>query len=479
MIRRLGRHALVAMLLLSAPAAGTSGGSDRVLFNTVLADIQEPGGVSVDSLPADVRSRVLTFQARLRRFQSGLPRVRIQPGPERWQDEKRREMEKGLVALIDRQGIEAAARDYAREAALGYEWEGMSDGPLAEAAFAEGFLEREPATALRPYLELFLAHRYRCAAEVLSRENQPEARKRAAAAFRRHLRRALKDADPLVRFVAADLERRPYLYMAPEEPAPGKRGPAAAAGEREAATTTAAACPDTAIFEPIADPRAWALKCLRLVKVPATTPADSLIEFTLDLNADGAPEIFLGSAVGRGPAEHTYYLFERRGAAYRYLGSLLLPPAAVGLLISPATARPTLTVCTRLQGGVGVLETLAYDGRAFVIERSEKVSFRGDGRQRLTDLFGARFGAAPDSAPGVPAITLDQALALAARFVGNKKANLSAQHIRSVVLRRGNEGERPRHYWHVQWMWNRVAIGGEYGLHVHMDGTITEARLGP
>jgi hypothetical protein len=463
MSRRLALPAVAILLLLTAPTARAQGDGDRVLFNTLLADLQGSGRTRLDSLPPEVRARALRFQERARRFRSALPALPVEPGPERSLEEKRRELERGLVALIDRNGIEALARDYARRAILGYEWEGMSDGPLGEAGFAEEFLARNPGTPLEPYLELFLAHRYRCIGETLAPGESAEARDQAAAQYRRHLAIALADADPLVRFTATDMAARPFLYLPP-------------ATQRDSAPVP---CSDTALAEPIADPHAWALTCFGASEGSAAAQPGTLTEFALDLDGDGAPELFIGSKVARGNAGGTHFVFRREGPSYRYLGSLFLHPDAIKVLAPGGDGSPTLAVYLHLGAGEGSLETVRHDGRAFIIERRERIVPEGPGLQRLVELFGPAFASPEPSVPGAPAIGVEKALALAREFVEEQKVDLSAQHIQSVALRSDNTSPHPGLYWHVQWAWNRPALGGEYGLRVYLDGTITVARLGP
>ena len=186
---------------------------DRVMFSTLLADLVEPGKVDLDSLPAEVRDRARNFQKRAAGFRSLLPTVKTRPGPEAWLGEKRREMERGIVSLVGVEGIEEAARDYAGKAVLAYEWEGMSDGPLAEAGFAEKYRREHPGALVEPYLLLFLAHRYRCASETLGHEGRRGEQASALGRYRELSEEAMRVADPLVRFVAKDMSARPYLYL--------------------------------------------------------------------------------------------------------------------------------------------------------------------------------------------------------------------------------------------------------------------------
>jgi hypothetical protein len=195
------------------PAQQGNGPVDTVLFGTVFGDLYGPGILTSHALPPDVKVRIIDFQRRAKAFRSRLPREQRGPGPERYTHSKKIQLERGMVALISAPGIAQEARDFALKAPLAYEWEGMSDGPLTEEAFAEHYLESHPGTPLLPYLKLFLVHRQRCAFETLMSEGSEQAAVHAAKRYRSTLASALADPDPLVRFIAADFEKRPFIYL--------------------------------------------------------------------------------------------------------------------------------------------------------------------------------------------------------------------------------------------------------------------------
>ena len=186
----------------------------------------EPEAVSVEGLSATERNRVEAYNRCVARFSSRIPVGGLPPGPGRWLTEKRQRVERGIVCLVGGDGIEGVAAGYARDAELFYEWEGMSDGPLAEAAFAERYLRSYNDTVLASYLHLIIAHRRRGAAEALAAEGNGAGQARATETFRRQVAAVREDADPLVRLAAASLERMPWVYLRPLEP----EEPAAAPG---------------------------------------------------------------------------------------------------------------------------------------------------------------------------------------------------------------------------------------------------------
>ena len=145
---------------------------------------------------------------------------------------RRQEIERGIVTLIDRPGVEDEALAFASTAKVYYEWETEPAAPLAEAASAAAYLNAHPATVIEPYLRLFELHRYRSGfeaavfmvahpyPEVLGAENIARWKKRhdgmriEAAAGYVAAWNALRDStDVVVRALADDLDGKPYLYL--------------------------------------------------------------------------------------------------------------------------------------------------------------------------------------------------------------------------------------------------------------------------
>jgi hypothetical protein len=450
--------------LLSGPAAESAEDKaqfrpDRVLFDTILSDLLEPGRVDLASLPPEVHPRADEFRRRAMAFRSLLPLAAREPGPELWASEKRQEMERGIVALVDAPGIEEMARDYAKRAVLMYEWEGMGEGPLAEAAFAEQFLHANPDTPMAPYLTLFLAHRYRCASEALEAEMKPEAATTTHATYLEWLDAAIQQSDPLVRYTAQDLSRRMRVYL----PAP--------------ASPALPDCPDSALSVPIPDPRAWALRCFALSEGEEAGLPSSLAAFFADIDQDEVPELFIGSSVARGNAGGVHYVFASQGIAYRYLGSIFAHPSAFAVLPAAADGRPRVRRYVHLSAGEGLLETLTYDGRAFAIVSSERIAAPEADSNGMAKALGGVPVADAQPSPDVPALPRRKAVELAEAFVAQNAADVSGQQLSSVTLQVDREtGEL---YWLAQWSWTQPRLGGEYGLRVYMDGRMKEARLGP
>jgi hypothetical protein len=145
---------------------------------------------------------------------------------------RRQEIERGIVTLIDRPGVEAEALAFASSAKVYYEWETDPSAPLDEAASAATYLQAHPTTVIEPYLRLFLLHRYRSGfeaavfmvahpyPEVLGAENIARWKKRhdgmradAAAAYVAAWDALRNSTDIVVRAIADDLDGKPYLYL--------------------------------------------------------------------------------------------------------------------------------------------------------------------------------------------------------------------------------------------------------------------------
>ena len=145
---------------------------------------------------------------------------------------RRQEIERGIVTLIDRPGVEAEALAFAASAKVYYEWETDPSAPLGEAASAADYLKAHPSTVIEPYLRLFQLHRDRSGfeaavfmvahpyPEVLGAENiatwrkRHEAMRADAAAGYVAAWDALRNAtDIVVRALADDLDGKPYLFL--------------------------------------------------------------------------------------------------------------------------------------------------------------------------------------------------------------------------------------------------------------------------
>jgi hypothetical protein len=109
--------------------------------------------------------------------------------------------------------VRAEAHRFALAVPLGFEWEGMSEGPVSEADFSRQWLEKFPDTPIAPFLHLFMAHRYRAGFEAAQAGKEKGLWPSLAQRFREEISKARKSPQSLISCIAEDLERRPYVYL--------------------------------------------------------------------------------------------------------------------------------------------------------------------------------------------------------------------------------------------------------------------------
>jgi hypothetical protein len=182
---------------------------------TLVASVFDEGGpppLDPAGFPEENRRRLEIYLARRQAFRSQLPEPpRGTSAHETWAE--RFEVERAIVSLVDAPGIEEQAAAYASRAVLMKPWNRLSDGPLAEARDVESYLDGNPDTPLRPYLWLFLMHRYKAALPLLRSEGADEvdiggvtmqyARRRAL---------AVGFSDPLIGLIATDIDIVASVY---------------------------------------------------------------------------------------------------------------------------------------------------------------------------------------------------------------------------------------------------------------------------
>jgi hypothetical protein len=172
-----------------------------------------PEKLNNSNLPDEVQPIIKKYVDRANSFRSKLEESNYSAGPDKWGHEKQQIVEKGIVILIDEPDIEKLAAEYAKKVKIYYEWEGMSDSPLDEAKYAEEYLKKNTHTPLRPYLNLFIIHRYRCAFECLVLENNAKKQKEASQKYHYYLTLAKKSSDLIIRLIADDIDKQEYIYI--------------------------------------------------------------------------------------------------------------------------------------------------------------------------------------------------------------------------------------------------------------------------
>jgi hypothetical protein len=363
----LGTLGIVMVWTQGLPAQPCPESVGELLLGSIFEGSEEIIDLDVENVPENLRPALVGCIKRFRSFVSRLPKdsselEEVDAFAAAAMLEKRRRMERAIVSLLDCPDAAAAAAEYAARATLCLEWEGMSDGPLREADFAERYLEQHPRTPLRPYLLLFLGHRLLRAAEALVGEgSEVQAQKTLAMGLSRLEEAAAMDL-PLVRLVAHALKDR---YV-------------------------------------VTDPRAWALSRFAVSHGPQAGQPGTLREIPVDLDGDGAAELLIGSVVAKGNACGEYFAFRRMLSGYLPIGSLFLHPDAFQVQTgSGPGAKPRIMRYWRLGPDEGWLDSLVHDGREFVLLSREKVRPYGPDRARLQQLFGARFAVEAEGQEGL------------------------------------------------------------------------------
>lgn len=109
--------------------------------------------------------------------------------------------------------VRGEAEAFAYAVPLLVEWEGMSEGPIDEANFANHWLKKRPETPIAPFLHLFRAHRFRAGYEAARARNEKDLWPILAREYWEALKQARLSANPLISCIADDLEKQACIYL--------------------------------------------------------------------------------------------------------------------------------------------------------------------------------------------------------------------------------------------------------------------------
>jgi hypothetical protein len=219
----------IAVVMVCCGLAVTEGATPATvdfkgtLFRSILSGgYSAPSAADQRRMSPELTGRLHAFLVRTKHVKS-----RLHPPESAYPEDKerfsvRQEIERAIVALVDDPGIAREAAFYAKDAVFAYEYEADSGGPTGEAQYAEAYLAKHPQTPMAPFLDLFLAHRYRALYETEVWAKNVEGEKRAARKYREAIQQARASDDLLIRAAADDLDRQPYVYMDPS-PSPHPR----------------------------------------------------------------------------------------------------------------------------------------------------------------------------------------------------------------------------------------------------------------
>jgi len=127
-------------------------------------------------------------------------------------DVRRRNLEEQIATLLGEK-TRRDARAFASAVPLLAEWEGMSEGPLDEANFADQWLTRYPDTPIASFLHLFIAHRLRAGYEAARAGREKGLRPILARRYHDTLEKAQSSSNSLISCIANDLEGQSHVYL--------------------------------------------------------------------------------------------------------------------------------------------------------------------------------------------------------------------------------------------------------------------------
>ena len=136
----------------------------------------------------------------------------VPSGPEDAVSVRRRNLEEQMVVIFGEKA-RSEATAFASAAPLLAEWEGMSEGPVGEADFAEQWLTKYPDSSIAPFLNLFMAHRFRAGYEAARAGHEKGLWPILARRYREALDKARSSSNPLISCIAKDLEALDHVYL--------------------------------------------------------------------------------------------------------------------------------------------------------------------------------------------------------------------------------------------------------------------------
>lgn len=199
----------VAILVLAGSAAIASADEPALSGAAAIADAvlwgkEMPASALTPDLPKNVQTQLTEYRERERTFRSGLTPPPDATAEERETYERRVGIERVVFCLFPRSDSARVAPQYALDADIEPDWQGLPEMPRREAKFIDGLLADLPKPWLAPYLNLVAGHRKLCASEMDGAS--ADARSRALTAdARRQLNKARDGGNRIIRIVADHL----------------------------------------------------------------------------------------------------------------------------------------------------------------------------------------------------------------------------------------------------------------------------------
>ena len=206
---RFRRATIVAAAAAVVLSAWSTAGAGELTGAAAIADAvlwgkEMPEAALTADLPRNVQSQLAEYRERERAFHSGLTPPPGATPAERQTYDRRVGIERVVFCLFARGDSARVAPQYALDADIEPDWQGLPEHPRREAKFIDRLLDDLPRPWLAPYLNLVAGHRKLCASEMDG--SAADARSRAMTDdARRQLSRARDGGNRLIRVVAERL----------------------------------------------------------------------------------------------------------------------------------------------------------------------------------------------------------------------------------------------------------------------------------
>lgn len=190
---------LVMLTVLAAGRPELSGAA--AIADAVLWGREMPASALSVDLPRNVQSQVVEYREREKAFHSALLPPRDGTAEEKETYDRRVGIERVVFCLFPRGDSAKVAPQYALDADIEPDWQGLPEMPRREAKFIDRLLADLPKPWLAPYLNLVAGHRKLCASEMDGAAADARSRELTEDA-RRQLKRARDGGNRLIRIVA-------------------------------------------------------------------------------------------------------------------------------------------------------------------------------------------------------------------------------------------------------------------------------------
>lgn len=196
---------LAALVLAGSPTAGAAELSGAAaIADAVLWGREMPASALTADLPKNVQAQLAEYRERERTFRSALTPPPGATDEERETYQLRVRIERVVFCLFPRGDSAKVAPQYALDADIEPDWQGLPEMPRREARFIDRLLADLPKPWLAPYLNLVAGHRKLCASEMDGAAADARSRQLTDDG-RRQLVRARDGGHRLIRVVAEQL----------------------------------------------------------------------------------------------------------------------------------------------------------------------------------------------------------------------------------------------------------------------------------